>query len=216
MASYIILIIIIISLVVVWSVGTYLYEKHLERPSYSVIKKRRGYELRLYESYIVAETVVSGSYERASNAGFGILAGYIFGNNTRKEKMDMTAPVAIGKKKAQEKISMTAPVVMQQKEENQTETYTMSFMMPSKYTLDTLPNPNNPGIELHRVPERKVAAFRFSLIANVDRIEKKTEELKMALRRDGFDTISEPAIARYNAPFSNPLLRRNEILIEIR
>ena len=85
MASYIILTIIIISLVVVWSVGTYLYEKHLERPSYSVIEKHRGYELRLYESYIVAETEVSGGYERASNAGFGILAGYIFGNNTRTE-----------------------------------------------------------------------------------------------------------------------------------
>lgn len=214
MAAYIVPIA-VISLVVVWSVGTYLYEKQLERPSYSVVEKHRGYEIRMYEPYIVAETEVFGGYERASSAGFGILAGYIFGNNTRQQKMAMTTPVAMEKKQAQEKISMTVPVIMQPKEEQQAETYTMSFMMPSKYMLDTLPNPNNPAVKLRHVPKRKVAAARFSLLANADRVEKKTVELKEALRRDGIKAVSEAEIARYNAPFSNPLLRRHEILVEI-
>jgi hypothetical protein len=205
----------IISLVIVWSMGTFLYEKHLERPSYSILEKRRGYEFRLYEPYIVAETEVSGDYERASSAGFGILAGYIFGSNTRREKMAMTAPVAMEKKQAREKISMTVPVLMKPKDEQQAEAYTMSFMMPSKYTMDTLPNPDNQAVQLRRVQKRKVAAIRFSMVANANRIEKKTAELKEALRRDGFTAVSEPEIARYNAPFSNPLLRRTEILIEI-
>ena len=205
----------IISLVIVWSMGTFLYEKHLERPSYSIVEKRRGYEFRMYEPYIVAETEVSGDYERASSAGFGILAGYIFGSNTRREKMAMTAPVAMEKKQAREKISMTVPVLMKPKDEQRAEAYTMSFMMPSKYTMDTLPNPDNQAVQLHRVQKRKVAAIRFTMVANVDRIEKKTAELKKALRRDGLTVVSEPEIARYNAPFSNPLLRRTEILIEI-
>jgi hypothetical protein len=207
--------IIIISLIVVWSMGTYLYEKHLERPTYLRLEKRRGYEIRMYEPYIVAETEVTGGYDRASRAGFGIIAGYIFGSNTRHEKVAMTAPVAMEKKKVTENISMTVPVVMQPKEEQQAQTYTMSFMMPSKYTLDTLPNPDNPAVKLRRVPKKKVAAIRFSLYANEKRIEEKTTELKKALERDGITTVSEPEIAPYNAPFSNPLLRRNEILVEI-
>ena len=213
MAVYIIPVI-IISLVIVWSIGIYLYEKHLERPSFLILEKRRSYEFRIYEPYIIAEVEVSGDYEGASSAGFRILADYIFGNNTRREKIAMTAPVAIEKKQLNEKISMTVPVLMKPKDGQQAEAFTMSFMMPSKYTMDTLPNPNNPAVKLRQVPKRKVAAIRFSLLANTKRIEKKTAELKKALRRDGLTVVSEPEIARYNAPFSNPLLRRNEILLE--
>jgi hypothetical protein len=213
MAVYIIPIT-IISLVIVWSIGTFLYEKHLERPSYLILEKRHGYEFRMYEPYIVAEADVSGDYEQASSVGFGILAGYIFGNNIRREKIAMTAPVAMEKKKAYEKISMTVPVLMKPKDKQMGETYTMSFMMPSKYTIETLPKPGNPAVKLRSVQKRKVAVIRFSLFANSDRIKKKTAELKKALGKDGFTAVSEPEIARYNAPFSNPLLRRNEILIE--
>ena len=92
----------------------------------------------------------------------------------------------------------------------------MSFMMPSKYTFETLPEPDNPAVGLRLVQKRKVAVIRFSLVANFNRVEKKTAELKKALTEDGFTTVSEPEIARYNAPFSNPFLRRNEILIEIK
>ena len=169
----------------------------------------------MYEPYIVAETEVSGGYERASSAGFGIIAGYIFGNNTRREKVAMTAPVGMEKKQVKEKISMTVPVVMQPKEEQQAQTYTMSFMMPSKYTLNTLPTPNNPAVKLRLVPKKKVAVIRFSLYANEKRVKEKTAELKKALERDGITAVGETEIARYNAPFSNPLLRRNEILMEI-
>ncbi|UCB44916.1 MAG: heme-binding protein [Spirochaetota bacterium] len=214
MALFIIFIIIVL-LIVVWSVGIFLYEKHLERPSYEVIEKHNGYEVRMYDPYIIAETEVTGGYESASNKGFGILAGYIFGNNTRKEKVAMTAPVAMEKKQTGEKISMTVPVIMQPKGAEQNEKYIMSFMMPSKYTLDNLPKPNDPAVKLHRVSEKKVAALRFSMLAKADRVEKKTKQLREALKRDGFTAFSEPEIARYNAPFSNPLLRRNEILIKI-
>ena len=110
---------------------------------------------------------------------------------------------------------MTVPVVMQPKEEQQAQTYTMSFMMPSKYTLNTLPTPNNPAVKLRLVPKKKVAVIRFSLYANEKRVKEKTAELKKALERDGITAVGETEIARYNAPFSNPLLRRNEILMEI-
>ena len=208
-------VIVIVSLFFIYSFGIYIYEKILERPSYSVLEKRPGYETRIYESYITAEVEVSGGYERASTDGFGLLAGYIFGGNTKADRVAMTAPVTMTRNKGSEKIAMTAPVLMQAKEEDKDVKYTMSFMMPSSYTLDTLPKPNNPAVKLRKVGGKKIAAIRFSLNATASRVEKKTEALESALVRDGLTAVSGPQIARYNAPFSNPLLRRNEILIEI-
>ena len=117
-----------------------------EEPSYTVIEQSGDFELRMYSPMIVAETQVSGPMDDASSAGFRLIADYIFGNNTSRaggnEKISMTAPVTMEPKP--EKISMTVPVSMEQTGEQ----WRVHFVMPSQYTLDSLPTPNNSAVRL--------------------------------------------------------------------
>ena len=203
----------IVLLIVVWAIGSYLAVRTLEEPSYAVIEKKSGYEVRQYDPYIVAETVVtSGEYNRDLNQGFRAVAGYIFGDNTTQEKISMTTPVLEQPGSGSEKIAMTVPVLEGQADET---TRTVAFVLPSKYTIDTLPTPNNDAVTLREVDSRTVAALRFTWYGTPGRVATKKAQLLEKLERDGFVTVGEPQAAFYNPPLSMPLVLRNEILIEI-
>ena len=182
-----------------------------EEPSYTVIEKSGDFELRAYGPMIVAETQVSGPMGDASSAGFRLIADYIFGNNTSRaggnEKISMTAPVTM--KPKSEKISMTAPVSMEQAGEQ----WRVHFVMPSQYTLDTLPKPNNPAVRLREVPAGNYAVIRFSGLVSEKKRAAKTEELMTWLDSRGITPIGQPELARYNPPWTLPFLRRNEIVV---
>ncbi len=183
-----------------------------EEPKYTLIEKSEAFELRAYDPRIVAETLVSGSLDEASGAGFRLIADYIFGNNTSRtggsEKISMTAPVTMEPRS--EKISMTAPVSMEQMGEQ----WRVHFVMPSQYTLDTLPKPNNPAVTLRAVPESNYAVIRFSGLAGEEKVAAKTAELMVWLDAKGISPIGKPELARYNPPWTLPLLRRNEVMVE--
>ena len=149
-----------------------------------------------------------GDYKTAINAGFRILAGYIFGGNTRLESIDMTAPVM---ERESESIAMTAPVTEQQTGEFRR----ISFMMPGKYTLDTLPKPDDKRIRFKEILEKKYAVIRFTWYPTGPRVESKKAELAELIQSLGYIPKGEPVFAAYNDPFSFPLLKRNEILIEV-
>jgi hypothetical protein len=121
----------------------------------------------------------------------------------------MTAPVTLEQKN--EKISMTAPVSMT-KDAGKWRIY---FVMPSKYTLETLPIPNNKAVSLRALPARSFAALRFSGLAGEEKTAKKTEELLTWLKIKNIQAVGAPELARYNPPWTLPFLRRNEILVEI-
>ena len=178
-----------------------------EQTEYSVIKTKKGYEIRLYPSHIVAQTIVHGPYGNALNQGFRIIAGYIFGANIKKESIAMTSPVIEQK----ENIAMTAPVT----ESTKGEYHTITFGMPRSYTLETLPIPTDPRVKIVTIPKKKMAAIRFSWFRTHDRVEMKTQELLNLLREDKIMTKGEPQYAGYNPPWTPPWMRRNEILIEI-
>ena len=127
----------------------------------------------------------------------------------------MTAPVLSEKSAAKEweKIPMTAPVLHEKSSED--ESFTIAFIMPSKYTMETLPQPNNPDVRLREVPKQRFAVVKFSWYATKDRVEKKTERLKAAMERDGLKPAGEPIVAQYNPPWTPPFMRRNEIQIPI-
>lgn len=183
----------------------------IEEPKYTVIEQSGAFELRAYGPRIVAETRVSGSMDMASRAGFRLIADYIFGNNTSRtggsEKISMTAPVTMEPKS--EKISMTAPVSMEQTGEQ----WRMHFVMPSQYTLETLPKPNNPAVTLREVPQSNYAVIRFSGLAGEDKVATKTAELMAWLERKGISPVGKPELARYNPPWTLPFLRRNEVMV---
>ncbi|MCU0678644.1 MAG: heme-binding protein [Candidatus Pacebacteria bacterium] len=193
----------------VWMIGSYLVVRSIEEPSYTVLEKRDGYEIRQYDAYIVAETEVVGAFDAALRDGFRIIADYIFGNNTAKTSIAMTAPVL---EQRSEKIAMTVPVIST---EGADAKRTVAFVLPSAYTLDTLPQPNNDAVKLREVLSRKVAVRRFSGYATESRIEKQKAKLVAQMTADNLTMLDTPQVAQYNPPLSFPLTRRNEILVTV-
>ena len=183
----------------------------IEEPKYTVIEKSGAFELRAYKPKIVAETLVPGSLDKASSAGFRLIADYIFGNNTSRtgenEKISMTAPVTM--EPQSEKISMTAPVSMEQTGGQ----WRVHFVMPGQYTLETLPKPNNPAVTLREVPTSNYAVIRFSGFAGEDKIAKKAADLMTWLVSKGITPVGKPELARYNPPWTLPFFRRNEVMV---
>ncbi|WP_345548079.1 heme-binding protein [Microbulbifer aestuariivivens] len=186
----------------------------IEEPKYTILEQAKPFELRIYEPRIVAEVQVSGSMDQASGRGFKLLADYIFGNNTARsggsEKIAMTAPVAMEPRS--EKISMTAPVSMEQSGGQ----WLVSFVMPSNFTMDTLPRPNNPAVNLREIPAKHYAVIRFSGLAGEEKVGSKTTELMEWMNNKGLQAVGEPELARYNPPWTLPFMRRNEIMVEYR
>ena len=180
----------------------------VEQPSYSVVESWGDIELRDYPQLIAAEVEVPGERKQAINAGFRMIADYIFGNNAPRQKIAMTAPVT---QKAGEKIAMTAPVSQQAVGSM----WKVRFIMPSSYTLDTLPTPNNPDVKLIRVPAERVAVIRYSGSATEDSISRHRKLLLERISQQGLTVNGEPTMAFYNPPWTLPFLRRNEILAKV-
>ena len=220
-------ILIIIGVVlVVWLLYTWLPVGNIEEPKYTLISQENGYEIREYGDYILAETTISGAENRdeASRKGFSIIAGYIFGDNIKKDKISMTVPVNT-EESTSEKIAMTAPVNTEKiemtmpvniEEEVDSGVYNVSFVMPSKYALETLPEPNDKRVKLREVPAHKVAVRRFSWTTSESAFTKNEAELLKALSRDGVETVGAVNVARYNTPFTIPFMLRNEVHIEVK
>lgn len=195
---------------VFWSLWGYVSSR-VEQMPYSVEKKADGYEVRNYSAHIVAQTTVQGSYDEALSKGFSIVAGYIFGGNTKKERVAMTAPVT-ERSTSSQKIAMTAPVLAS----TEGESHVISFGMPSSYTLETLPTPTDSRVQIKEVPAQKMAVLQFSWFRNEKRIQEMQETLLTLLSRDGVEVVGVPQYAGYNAPWTPPWMSRNEVMVEIK
>jgi len=128
----------------------------IEKAKYTVVEKEGKFEIRQYQSHIIAETIVEASFDNAGNIAFRRLFDYISGQNRNRQSIAMTAPV--NQKGGSEKIAMTAPVNQQKSEDK----WAVSFIMPSKYTMETLPQPLDSNVILREVPPCKMAAVRYS------------------------------------------------------
>lgn len=204
----------LVIVIVLWSAWGF-FGSRVEQTGYTVVKKMNGYEIREYPAHIVAQTTVQGSYGKSMNSGFSIVAGYIFGGNSKKESISMTAPVlAENQEGAQtsERIAMTAPVVAGIEGDSQV----ISFSMPRLYTLETLPTPNDSRVKIVMIPTKKYAAMRFSWYRTDTRIKSTQHKLFSALIRDGVVAEGSVVYAGYNAPGTPPWMNRNEILMELR
>jgi hypothetical protein len=180
----------------------------VETPDYEVLRKSGDIEIRVYDPMIVAEAAVEGERAEAINRGFRIIADYIFGNNLSSDEVAMTAPVT---QQSRESISMTAPVTQQ----SEGTFWNVRFVMPSKYTMETLPKPVNPEVVLIEVPAKRFAAIRFSGFANRDTLDRHTAQLREYIAEQGLASVNTPQYAFYNAPWTLPFMRRNEVMIEI-
>ena len=170
-----------------------LLQRNIESYPYTVKKKYDRFEIRKYEATLFTSvTLTSKGYKNTSSQGFSILAGYIFGKNDRKEK-----------------ISMTSPVFM-----SLDDSTTMMFMIPKKLNKETLPKPEQSGIEFKEEPAKLLAAISFGGWANDAKIEKYKQELKAALDAQGITYSNKFYFFGYNAPFE-VFNRKNEVLVEL-
>lgn len=183
----------------------------VEGPGYNVVKKDGDFEIRDYQGYIMAQVKYSSDYDRALYSGFMKLFDYISGQNTNRSKIEMTAPVTQERTGTPEKIPMTAPVTSE-KVGNE---YTISFIMPRNYTMDTLPVPDDKNITLKKVEPYRAAVIRFSGRMNEGLANRKIDELKNWMGKNNLSPQSNFMMAQYDPPWIPGFMRRNEIIVQI-
>jgi hypothetical protein len=174
-----------------------------------VVKRDGHFEMRDYDSHILAETLVDGDMEDAGNKAFRKLFRYISGRNQSRNKIAMTAPVS--QSASGEKIAMTAPVGQKREHDK----WVVSFMMPSRTTMESLPVPNDSDVKLRQVPARRMAALKYSGTWSKKRYTQHKEQLQAWIEKQSLTAVGEPEWARYDPPFKPWFLRRNEILIPV-
>ena len=168
-------------------------QKNIETYSYVVNKEYDQFEVRRYEATLFSSVKLSGTtYKENSSEGFSVLAGYIFGNNERSEKIAMTSPVA-----------MTLE-----------DSSTMLFMVPNKFNKETLPQPNESKIKFHNEPAKTVAAIQFKGWASDKKIENYKQKLIAALDNEGISHTDRFYFFGYNAPYE-VFNRKNEVIVEL-
>ncbi len=183
----------------------------IEKPEYRVIQEYDDFEIREYEPYLVAEVEIENEFEDAGSEAFGILFDYISGNNIKQEKISMTAPVNQSRAGG-EKIAMTAPVAQQESETGQ---YHVSFVVPAKFTLKTVPKPADKRINIRRLSGQTMAVHKYRGNWSRERYNKNEQILIKQLDKKNIEISGKPVFARYNPPFWPAFMRRNEILIPV-
>jgi hypothetical protein len=181
----------------------------VEEPSYKLVLTDGAFEVRDYPALVVAEVTVNGDQKEAASKGFRVLAGYIFGGSKSRKSVEMTAPVS--QVPASEKIAMTAPVT-------QTEvgaSWVVRFTMPKGYSLETLPVPDNPKVNLRTVPPARLAVLKFSGLARADDVAAKTDELQTFAAKHKLRSIGPVSLAQYDPPWTLWFMRRNEVSIPV-
>jgi len=192
----------------VW--GAFIYNvKTVERPDYRVVDQEGDIELRDYPSLVVAEVTTRGSRWEAVSRGFAPLARYIFAKDRGGDTIPMTAPVT--QTRAEEKIAMTAPVTQTERGDG---SWTVRFIMPSSYDLESLPAPAS-NVTLDELPARRVAAIRFSGWATDASIAEHEAQLRDWLSKRDLEPRGPATYAYYDDPWMPGPLRRNEVLVPV-
>jgi len=182
-----------IGLAVICVIGFRIYATNVETPAYEVVQADGAIEIRDYPTLVAAETVQGGSRHDAVRRGFSPLAGYIF-----------------AKERPGEKIAMTAPVTQIASDSG----WRVQFYMPGGSTLENLPKPAENSVKLAEIPERRLAAIRFSGVADDALLADKETALRAWLQANGLEG-GTAIFAYYNDPFTPGFLRRNEVLIPL-
>ena len=194
MKTILIIVVIVIVIFFVFQSFTILSTNKTEEQNYSILKKYEGFEIRFYPSATFA-TIHSAAktYRELLGPGFQKLAGYIFGGNATKTKISMTSPV--------------------QMDINDT-TSTMSFVMPSGYSKENLPKPNDPNVEIKTTPDEYVAVIEFGGFASDKDLKFYSEKLQMLLVKNEISAYGNLRFLGYNPPFQL-LGRKNEIIVSV-
>ena len=180
-----------------------------EEPPFTVHLAKGDFEVRDFPALVAAEVSVPGDRKDAASKGFRLLAGYIFGGNTAKRSIAMTAPVT--QAAASEKIAMTAPVM----QIGGNGTWVIRFIMPLGTTIETLPKQNNPPVKLRGLTPLRVAVVKFSGLARQDDVDARTTALSQFAKAQNLQVIGPPSLAQYDPPWTLWFMRRNEVMLPV-
>jgi len=183
-----------------------------EEPDFKILSEEGEFQIREYDQKIIAQVEVEGDFDEASSKGFKLLADYIFGNNLldgESKKISMTAPVEMSP--LAENLLMTSSIMDDQINNK----WSINFVMPQEYSLDTLPKPNNPQVNIIEVLSEKYAVIVFSGLVRESSYAEKVEMLSNYLEKNGLKQQGIIKIARYNPPWTIPFFRRNELMVRI-
>lgn len=189
-----------------------------EEPAHTVLgtlqRDDTTVEIRRYDERIAAETTVRADDESARNIGFRRLANYIFGGNSGDTEIDMTAPVT---QRSGQQIAMTAPVAQQASgaAPDASGQSTIRFFMPARWTLDTLPRPNDDRVRLVSVPAETVAVLRFSGDRSPAEVQRRMQRLQQIVADSPYRPAGDPVAWFYDPPFTLPFRRRNEVVLPV-
>ena len=172
--------------------------KGYEMPPYTVERTDGSREIRAYGPHLLAEVTVSGSRQGAIQAGFRVLAGYIFGGNDTGEK-----------------IAMTVPVAQTPADDASGDRWTVSFMMPARYTKDTLPTPRTDAIRFVAAAPSRQVVERFTGLPGTDGLAARAEALRAWAEAQGLTITAGPHYYFYDAPMTLPWNRRNEVAFTV-
>lgn len=189
----------------------------IEEPKYEVRTSQAPFELRHYAPTLIAQTLVEGDMDAASNKGFRLIADFIFGNNLaagseQAAKIAMTAPVTVEPQSS--KIAMTAPVTIEA-QSGSVQQWRVHFVMPSQYTLANIPKPKNSAVTLHELPSKYFVVHRYSGFNTEARVQEKTDEALAWTKQQSLKVVGTPQLSRYDPPWTLPMFRRNEIMVEV-
>jgi hypothetical protein len=194
----------------------------IEEPKYQVTQVDGPFEVRMYAPILIAETFVDGDMDEASNKGFRLIADYIFGNNqspnsNASSKIAMTAPVSM--EPVSTKIAMTAPVTVEPQSTTSSvqnaKKWRIHFVMPSQYTLATIPKPRNEAVTLKEVASKYFVVHSYTGFNTLSRVQSKTDEAMEWANSKSLKIIGTAQLSRYDPPWTLPMFRRNEIMLEI-
>jgi hypothetical protein len=182
----------------------------IEEPKFDVVLSEGPFEVRHYAPMLVAEAFVEGDMDEASNKGFRLIADFIFGNNQAPES---TTPA---------KVAMTAPVTVEPQSGQSggpnmkaSTQWRVNFVMPSQYTLASIPKPKNNAVGLRELPSKYFVVLKYSGLNTLAKVQVKTQETTAWALKKNLTLIGSPQLSRYDPPWTLPLFRRNEIMIEV-
>lgn len=180
-----------------------------EEPRFHVVETLGPLQIRAYDARLAAETVVPGTEIGSRNAGFRRLADFIFGNNSVRASIAMTAPV--GQEAGSSRNDITAPVAQEQSGGQ----WRIVFFMPARYTAETLPRPNDPAVRIVTVPPQTVAIYRYTGAIDAASTAEARRKLLHLLQGSGWNPVGTPVNWFYDPPWTIPFLRRNEAAIPV-
>ena len=179
-----------------------------EQPAHEVLIDEEPFQLRRYAPQLVATVTVTGDRDKATDEAFGQLASFIFATDREGEEIDMTTPVTQAVRGADPMVTMSGSGTAAGR-------YAVRFIMPAKWTRETLPKPSNPDISIEELPARKMAVATFSGRATDEAVREHGEKLRGFMERHGLQGDGTLEYAYYDPPFTPPPLRRNEVMMGV-